>query len=464
MSVYERVKAEFDFPFSPHVYQAEALEELEPMPASLLRFRVGYGKTVVSTIFALNTAISGGVEQILVLCPPILLDQWAEWLSEVGGIPSVDIYRGTPKQRKKMDIESASIILMSYNIFRGDRDFTRIEKMLKSSKFCIIADELSLKSLTSSTYKKLKKVMYRKMRLTIEDEPFHRLIALNATPISDPSQVYNWCAMMTPGVYRSYQQFKNIHAGPEDHWGKVLTWHEEELMADNMAAFTVDTDTELVLPKLVEIKTPYALTPAHKALYEEVLNECLDNLPPDKIELAANSMFSTLQRLVLTPAEYGLDIKPPILDYLEGVLDQCDEDDGILIYTRHVSVSKLLAEKIPNSVAIYGGVSQKYRQEAFAALKAGEIRRLIGNMDSLDKGMNLQMLNRTICAEIPFKDDKLTQMIGRTHRQGQSKNCFVHYPLAIGTIQQKIFQKCLVNGEGIGRIMRDKNSIREFLS
>lgn len=462
--VYDVLKEHFEFPFDPHDFQEEALEEMSHMDASLLKFKVGWGKTATATYTALYYSIAADVNQIVVICPPILLDQWRIYLQKIKGIPEVVVYRGSPGERKKLDIERSSIVLVSYNIFRGKLDFARFQKMAKGNKQCIIADELSLKNLSSQTYRRIKDILYGKQRLVRGDGPRHKIIALNATPISDLEHVYNWCSLFSPGMYVSKRQFLNIHALKQDHWGKVLVWTGEELMKENLERFSIDTSKGTELPPLIRVPFYYALEKKHQDLYEEVKATCLDNLPEDKVELAVNSMFATLQRLVLQPSEYGLDIKSPILDYIDGYLGQMDSSEGVLIYSRHVSVSEMLAKEIPDSVAIYGGVSKKAREEAFEKLESGECKRLIGNLDSLGVGLNLQMLNHVIFAELPFRDDKLVQAMGRTHRQGQSLTCFACFPIALETLQERIFGRLLQNKEDLGKVLKDKESVRRFLS
>lgn len=459
---FGKLQKHFAFPFEPHDFQEEALHEMVPKDCSLLRFKVGLGKTFTSILAALHYSVDDGIEQILILCPPILIDQWKEFVESIDGIPEVCAYRGTPTERAAMDME-ASVLIASYNIFRGKKDYPRFKKLCKNNKMCIIADELSLKNLKSQTYRKLKEIVYRKMRIASEDRPHHKLIALNATPISDLGQVYNWCSLFIPGVYRSKRLFEKVHVVEQDHWGNVVEWTDVETMQQNMDLFTIDTSKEIKLPPLVETTIPYDLSKAHRKLYNEVKEAELANLPEEKIELAINSMFNTLQRLILVPREFGLDEDPPILEFINGYLEQVDEDDGILIYSRHVMVSQFLERKIPGTAAIYGGVSKSVRDSIFKLLKKGECRRLVGNLDSLGVGLNLQMLNHILYVELPFRADKLEQSSGRVHRQGQNSTCFANYPLAKDTLQYRIYNRLLRNKEDIGQVIKTKEDAREFL-
>ena len=457
----------FTLPFDPHDFQEQAVEDIVQRRCSLLKFSVGLGKTLTATCAALQLSLTSGVEQILILCPPVLITQWAEFLTSIEGIPDVLTYQGTPTERAAMNLDAA-VIICSYNIFRGTKkltaDHSRFKALGKKRKLCIIADELSLKNLSSQTYRKLKMLLYGKMRTVAGDVSAHYLIALNATPVSDLGQIYNWLAMMQPGTYVSKNLFEFAHVAKSDHWGAVLEWRNEDLLSDNFSTICVDTAVKVKLPPLVETVIPYILGKKHLKLYEEVKEAELNNLPEDKIELAINSMFSTLQRLVLVPEEFGLNIRSPVLEFIEGYLDQLQPDDGVIIFTRHKIVSKMLAEAVPNSVAIYGDISQPAREKAFDKLKSGECNRLVGNLQSLGHGLNLQMLNHIVYVELPFRSDLLTQSTGRVHRQGQTETCFANFPLAKGTIQHQIYHKLLKNKEDLSLVMKTKDSAREFLS
>jgi len=452
----------FTFPFKPHEFQVEAKHVMEMRDCSLLKFKVGLGKTFASILAALQYSLDDGVEQILILCPPILIDQWYNFLMSIKGIPSVRVYRGTPAQRAAMEMDE-SIIIASYNIFRGKKDHKRFVSLARQSTLCIIADELSLKSLKSQTYRRLKKILYRKMRVELGDKSFHKLIALNATPISDLGQVYNWCSLFTPGLYGSKRLFEAVHVDKQDHWGNVLSWKDEEALQENMERFSVDTDEDVKLPDLLETEIPYDLSEHHFSLYKQIEKAQLDSLPEDKLELALNSMFSILQRAIITPEEFWIGMRSPVLDFIDSYLEQLG-DEGVLIYTRHVSVSRMLANYIPDCVAIYGGVTKPAREQAFKDLQSGKVKRLVGNLDSLGVGLNLQMLNHIIYVELPFRSDKLTQSLGRAHRQGQTKTCFANYPLAKNTLQYQIYHKLLKNKDLIDSVMNSKEDVLRFLS
>lgn len=422
------------------------------------------GKTLISTILALYTSVKMDTEQILVTMPPALIDQWEEFILSVKGIGDALIFRGSPEERKKMDLSKFPVVLVSDRIFI--RDFKRFERMGKQHKLFVIGDELSLKS-SSKTYKCWKQLIYRKTRVVGGvDKPFHYFCGLNATPVSSREQVYWWCSLFHPKAYISYKMFKRLHVASEDNWGAPLSFMNLELMDKNFDAIAIEPqDTNLQMPDQVFTKIPYSLTSKHKKMYEALLSAEFEQFDP-KVIGAVDSLFSILQRAILVPEELGLNIRPPILDIIHGLLDQMDDDDKVIIYTRHVVVSKMLLEEFGDrAVGAFGAVSKNKKRENIQRFKAGEAEIMVANLDSLSKGQNLQVANHTIFAELPFRSDVMTQACGRTARQGQKKDtCFFYLPVAKGTIQAQICRNLLNNDMDLKRFNNNPKTLLEYLN
>ena len=271
--------------------------------------------------------------------------------------------------------------------------------------------------------------------------------------------------MFKPEHYPSLKVFRNLHVYKEDNWGKALEYMNEKLMDDNFDSFSViPENTNLELPEQVFQKIPYALSKDHKRLYDAVLNAEFEKLNFDVVG-AVDAMFSTLQRVVLVPAEYGLDIRSPVLDIIDTQLDQMDDDDKVILYTRHVIVSQMLAEVYKDkAVSYFGKVKKNDKVENLRRFKAGEAEMMVANLDSLSKGQNLQVANQTFFVELPFRSDMMTQTCGRTARQGQKKStCFFYLPVAKGTIQVQICRNLLANDMDLRRFNNNKKTLEEYI-
>lgn len=456
------IEKEFVLPYKPHDYQWDTVARASERQCVLMIDKVGLGKSIMSLMLGLYHACVNGVEQIMILVPPALIDQTAELYESVKGIDEVLIYRGTPAQRKKLALESAPVFIMSYNIFRSD--FNRIQRLGEKRKLFILADELSLKTL-GTTHKKLKMLMFGKLRVQYEDKPRHYLCGANATAISSREQIYNYCTIFAHKLYQSYRLFELAHVAKVDYWGKVVEWRDIEVMDESFAEFAVESrNVSLELPESVHTLIPFQLEPRHRALYRDVAEAEYQLLPADLHEQAAEAFFATLQRVVVVPKEFGLDIKSPVLDIIDSYLDQLDEDDKVILYTRHIVVSRMLSEHYADRcVAYFGEVTKTKKAEGLLRFKTGEAQIMVANLDSLGKGQNLQVANHTIFVELPFRSDVLTQACGRTARQGQTKTCFFQYPVARRTIQTEIYNRLVDNDMDLLKFNRNKQTLREMI-
>lgn len=147
--IVAKVKAHYTLPFAPYDYQAAAINALSTETAVGLWFEVGGGKTLTGSIMALYHRIqSAGT--IMVVMPPILLKQWARFFQAIPEIQSVLIYRGTPSQRQKLDLD-VDVILLSMDIFKND--FERLYDFYLNKNLTLIVDEaVSVKNHQTSNH------------------------------------------------------------------------------------------------------------------------------------------------------------------------------------------------------------------------------------------------------------------------------------------------------------------------
>jgi len=118
------------------------------MGDSLNTYSVGGGKTVVSTVVALMR----GNRYKLVIVPPVLITPWVKWLKQV--TDNVLLYRGTPKERDKLDISAAQWVVMSHAIYR--QEYAKITRAFGDNSVELIVDEAhAIKNTASVLFKKV---------------------------------------------------------------------------------------------------------------------------------------------------------------------------------------------------------------------------------------------------------------------------------------------------------------------
>lgn len=144
--VYQHYK----LPYPLYSYQSAWVNAFADQNASAMYFEVGVGKTATATVAALYNQLIHK-SQTIILMPPILIRQWYEWLTTIEGAGKVLMYRGTPKEREKLDL-TAEFILMSMEIFK--RDFDRLYSYFETRNVTLIVDEaVSVKNPATQNHK-----------------------------------------------------------------------------------------------------------------------------------------------------------------------------------------------------------------------------------------------------------------------------------------------------------------------
>ena len=146
----DQVYRQFGLPYPLYGYQQAWVDAFAPESAAGMYFEVGAGKTSTATVAALYHRMNHP-GHTLVLMPPILIHQWYSWLKSVKGINSVLMYKGTPSERAKLDLNS-EWVLMSMDIFK--RDFQRLYDHYLDRHATLIVDEaVSVKNPTTQNHK-----------------------------------------------------------------------------------------------------------------------------------------------------------------------------------------------------------------------------------------------------------------------------------------------------------------------
>ena len=133
----EVVYEHYQMPYHMYEYQRVWVDAFAKQDAAAMYMEVGLGKTLTATVAALyHRILYPG--HTLILMPPILIRQWYDWLNKIGGVKSVVMYKGTPKERERLNLD-AQFVLMSMDIFK--RDFERLYNHYLDKNVTLIVDE-----------------------------------------------------------------------------------------------------------------------------------------------------------------------------------------------------------------------------------------------------------------------------------------------------------------------------------
>jgi len=423
---------------------------------------VGAGKTVCTTLVAL----AWGHQHRVVILPPILIDQWVKWINKIPNSGGAAAYQGSPKQRGLIDLKSHSWWIMSNTIFKND--FDRIRKLLEGTTYCLLVDEAqNIKNSGTDIFKK-----------AFAFSAGQGLALMTGTELNDPADAYAYVKIKTPGVYRSFGQFANIHVAKRDFFDKPIAWRELDLMNRNLYLQSVQRTKEEVhahLPKANYIPFPYKLAPAHQKLYDQLMEEQLLELEQGgKVDATTQgSLYNFSQQLVLNWAYFADDptLRPTGLDVVDMVRDAIElgqpKSSKLIIWSWFRMSTKLLYAYMdtlyPGAVAVAFSESNSQKEVARFMDDPGT-HTLVAQPGSAGAGLNPQYVCwASLFMETPTRTIQFRQAAGRVDREGQRYNANIWIAQAEDTIQVTLYNNLLSNDSLVQKVQGNVHDLRKII-
>ena len=441
--------------------QIAAVEAAVGYEKVLLNLEVGVGKTVIATAVSMML----GYDKVLTLVPPILITPWFKWLTQMEC--SVIAYRGTPVQRKEIDLGAYQWIVMSHDIFR--RDFNTIKAAVNKVRYSLIVDEAqALKSPASKLFRGVQTLSAGDAGLQL----------LTGTPISSTMDAYSYIKLKTPWAYRSLGHFSDIHVDKRDFFDKPIAFRHLDMLKENFDTNTVTGTKEEFHGFRLEPLFPdgtYELAPEHYKLYKQLAEEQLLNLADGEVLDASSSqrLYQALQQVVCNWAHFSGDEtkRSAVYDIIDQTVEetQCKDQDRskLIIWTRAKMTSRAVLQycnevlKI-KTVAAYSEADSEKSAQAF--MEDPSVRILVGQPRSCGAGLNPQHVCwEALYIELESSSILMRQSIGRIVRVGQKHVPRIKIAVAKDTIQAPVLQLLLKNDDSVARVETTKLSVRKML-
>lgn len=429
----------YEFPFTLRDFQGEAINDLSPLDASGLYFEPGLGKTVTATAIALIKRLMG-TQVTVVIMPPLLISQWERWLKRVraknGSKFKILCYRGSPRQREKMDITAHDFVLVSIAIFKID--YERFVRDLNKKTVHVILDEgQCVKDVGTANYKKYRNFVQQRT---------HQL--LTGTPLTKPEDAYAYIKLIAPTVYRTLAQFNQIHIKATDFFGNPKEYQNLDLLRDNLlinAKRKTKEEALLDLPPFIVTPIEYELDPKHLALYRKIAAEQLVKLPNDgKIDLTeSTALYHAMGQLVMQWGYFAQEetLKSKGYDLIEEVLDELGTKK-LVVFANYIRTNRAIVDRY-KCPGVWGEISPKQKQLAIDRFIDDPDCRLI-TLQPVAGGVGVDGLHH-VCSdclyvEPPITPTIFTQSLSRLHRDGQTETVIVRMACALGTIQEHLLK------------------------
>jgi superfamily II DNA or RNA helicase len=454
-------------------------------PVALIADDVGLGKTVSAGLILNELQVRKKVRRALVLCPAVLVDQWAEELASKFGMPR--IATGTGSQLDGILRSSAAVVVTTYESARD-----RMPAIAKAGFDMAVLDEAhKLRNLTGTDDPpRLALAVYA----ALQQRAFRYVLMLTATPVQNRVwDIYSLvaCLAAAKGHDNPLGDEGSFRARYlTDKEGRQLDERRRDEFRRHIQEYMVRTSrltAGLSFPRRLLQTMLVQAEPHEQDLYRQV-GAAIDGLPKLAQFSIAESLLSSpraLQKQLANMAANGT-VKEDVVRRLAPalaavgvgcklahVLGVCRELAGreparwrCLVFTRRTETQELIAEALrQHGVAvglIRGGQAianrsaiERYRQEP------PQLHVLVST-DAGAVGLNLQAGNVIVNYDLPWNPMVLEQRIGRAQRIGSRFDHVLVWNLAVaGTVEDLIVARLVEKLHAVSQTLGEVEGVLE---
>ncbi len=143
-----------------------------------------------------------------------------------------------------------------------------------------------------------------------------------------------------------------------------------------------------------------------------------------------------------------------VINYARERLE--NKNESILIFAWHREVCRkiVLGLRAFRSELVTGSTDHAARDVIFRRFQDGSCRVIVGNIQAMGRGHNLQRAKRVIFAEYSWTDELNRQCEKRASRKGASHHAVrCDYIVLAGTMDETVLQKVFVKAENVKRVI-----------
>ena len=466
--------------------QRASVRFLEAGQKVILGHEMGLGKTVIAC-YALKHICA---ERVLIICPNSVKWSWVDhikqWTTHTNiAIVDSNITRKQAKQfpdtiingkRETRDVTLAKtckeipvVVVVNYDQLRLHKDV-----ICGHDWDVVIVDE--------AHRVKNRKAQQTKATAAVAKSAKHVWL-ITGTParnkLTDLWQLLNIC---DPQRFTGYWNFVNYHFETyQTPFGTEIAGLRNPTEFNAMLSCYIFQRTKKEalpdLPAKIYRDIPLPLNSRQEKVYKEMeksfLIEVTKRLESGEeikdILLAPNvaTQLIRLRQICLTPALLGSVADSAKLDALDDLLTDLKEEPFILYtcFRSFIPYLKVLLErkKIPYGV-IVGGQTSHNRMQVQRDLSEGKIQAIVGTVQSMGEGMNLQAATTAVFCDVDWVPAVNHQAEDRIHRAGIKTSPTIIRLTHPGTVESDIIKACLrkerMVDETIGQVEVVRNMLK----
>jgi len=386
----------------------------------LLASDCGTGKTLI----AVETAKEYAQGPVLVICPRLTKEWWAQTVQDQGaGFVGIcqESGRGIPWRRVS---SWGNRRPLAWVIVHPTAVRLAYRKMLSVRWDTIIVDEAH----------RFKNRKAKQTRALWKLKARHKML-LTATPYGkSPADMWALLHYLDPKRFSSYWRFFNLFVQTTEDYSSrrtVIGPRNLKGLARVVSPYYRRRDSSVLnLPELVYADVPVRLNPKQEALYRQLSRDAYAQLHGQEVILKnALVKFLRLQQCALDPGIlsqdfplYTLDETPAKVEWITEWLEDHPGEPVIITSRFRRFVDKWLRDLAPKAT-IVGGMKGSDVQRALKTFEKTGM--LVGTLDAIKEGLNLQKANVLIVTDGTYSSVAEYQLSKRIHRVGQTKPCQV---------------------------------------
>jgi len=406
----------------PFPFQIEGLRAIDYTfdGRSLIAWDMGLGKTLTTLWYTQRRERWPA----LVVCPSTLKWVWEREARRIG-IDDVAVIQGRGALGESLP--GTKLTIINYDVLSYWK-----KRLTKKNLGMLIFDECQfLKNHTAKRTKAARSIS-RKSR---------RLLALSGTPILNrPIELWPVLNMIDPIRFNSRFRFAQRYCDPKsngfgmDYSGASNIEELNELLLDSVMIRKRKLEVIKELPQKMRQVVPIDMeNPIEYERADDDFIGWLQEVSPDKVQ-GAKKAKAVVKVGELLRLAARLKLKATI----EWVNNFLEDGDKIVLFARHKFVIKELHNAFHKSVVVDGSVTGKRRMAAVDKFQKGNANVLIGQIDAAGVGLTLTAAADVAFIELPWQPGAVTQAEDRCWRIGQDRTVWIHYLVAVDTIEERL--------------------------
>lgn len=393
----------------------------------------------------------------LVVCPTSVLGNWQKEISRFAPSLRVALHYGSKRlsgDAFQQLVDDHDVILTSFATASLDQELLQT---VTWATICL--DEAQ----------NIKNAQTRQSQTVRSLHALHR-VAMTGTPIENRlAELWSIYDFITPGYLGSMKGFQDRFATAiEKEHDEERTQNLQQLVKPFMLRRTKkDPNIQLNLPEKNEMKTYINLTPEQGVMYDQAVNQLMQQMNQLQGMKRKGAILSALTQLkqicdhpalvhTVSPQEEGeeeetdwsidalISRSAKLERLVEMVRELRAEGEKCLIFTQYIGmgqiIQKVLSEDMNESVLYLNGSTSKTARDRMIEQfqSPGEPNIFILSLKAGGVGLNLTAANHVFHVDRWWNPAVENQATDRAYRMGQQRDVQVHKFISLGTLEERI--------------------------